>query len=501
MAAIDFLTQFNNNLKALGEFKLTDLYNSIATSNLSLKSVENKLDKDSLVQSFGWISDFYKVINSIKNIINNPRMHLKLIKDLTIASNANKVDNDGFLDTVKDGRLWNVKGDKRSPHRVYNNFQEDDIAIYENKFVKILIDNMFEFVLKRIIFLSRRINSMSQIAGNIDINYDNIAHFNNLSLLDEDTDDTESMLITSSDPIADIYKKLFILKVKLNQLRSTSFYKECSRGKKINSENLKVTKMLLMVNEYNACYKLWVKIRSDKYSPDTDIADNKYYFSNYVSTKLLYNLLWKGYLIESGNDCVNFNCDKLHITDLVLKKNNLFCTINTLNSGDIDIKIELVNKNYIVDKEENLVSKLISRMIIKYEQDLNIDLLEPESATIELNKTINNLVNSQYDNCFIITPCENLINNSHIMTITSDNKVLDSNIDRIIQAMSIFIEGDSYIYSNKCPICGFKSINYDEINYNCLNCNSVWTVLTANKNNKNQDILWIKNLSEQPQYH
>jgi Zn finger protein HypA/HybF involved in hydrogenase expression len=52
----------------------------------------------------------------------------------------------------------------------------------------------------------------------------------------------------------------------------------------------------------------------------------------------------------------------------------------------------------------------------------------------------------------------------------------------------MLFETSTYIYENKCPVCGKKYVALNEHNYTCEDCKSVYSLLTVD----DKEMLWIK---------
>ena len=84
-----------------------------------------------------WVTKCQKVIEKIQAITNNLRINVKYIKDVKRAEDASKMDRQAMHMTIKDSKLWKEKENGQySVEFIHTNAIEDDIAIYENKFIK-----------------------------------------------------------------------------------------------------------------------------------------------------------------------------------------------------------------------------------------------------------------------------------------------------------------------------------------------------------------------------
>ena len=117
-----------------------------------------------------------------------------------------------------------------------------------------------------------------------------------------------------------------------------------------------------------------------------------------------------------------------------------------------------------------------------------------------INSTIDELTQEGYTNAFIITPFRS-INHPQTIMVSPHTRKLDNNIVNLLRSFAIFIEGDEFIYSRKCPVCGSFLVNFDNIEYECLNCSTIYTILNSGKQDDRRDMIWIKKINNQANIH
>ena len=72
---------------------------------------------------------------------------------------------------------------------------------------------------------------------------------------------------------------------------------------------------------------------------------------------------------------------------------------------------------------------------------------------------------------------------------------IDANVKSMIDSCIIFAEGDNYIYSHICPVCGlYVDGEQDDGNCYCANCDSAYSLMSHGRNNKVKESVWIKRL-------
>ena len=110
-------------------------------------------------------SDFESLLQSIRVIFKEPRLFLKKENVVMHAELASKINNTTLKQTYKDEKLWRIKEGQPSPEYVHSYVYEDDTAIYENRFVCYLIDEVLKAVSKKINELAVAVETLNRKIG------------------------------------------------------------------------------------------------------------------------------------------------------------------------------------------------------------------------------------------------------------------------------------------------------------------------------------------------
>ncbi|MFW5780337.1 MAG: DUF2357 domain-containing protein [Bacillota bacterium] len=227
---------------------------------------QNKILQNKIVENFSvddsWINIIGSLLFSLEQVVKNPH---KFITDEEIIVNVEKArkitgktirhlsSHTNYIRSV------NEKGEIM-PSKVMTKRMEEELSIYENRFV-------YSLILRIISFLEQRYTAIKE---QIDIH------------------ETTSLAMQSKIPLSngnrleyDLNLKVFVkpqnnLNIKANQenlekiellrkrvlaLRGTPFFKILSGTKPINPPIMK-TNIINMQKDYNNCYKLWIFISS-----------------------------------------------------------------------------------------------------------------------------------------------------------------------------------------------------------------------------------------------
>ncbi len=170
----------------------------------------------------------------------------------------------------------------------------------------------------------------------------------------------------------------------------------------------------------------------------------------------------------------------------------------TLNTSDnmLLLGVDLLYFANKFIKTLNLRQKRGANYAIEIAPNLKHMFYTKEKLKSYIDDTVEQYQKEGYDNCFVITPFETIVHPNAIM-VSPHTRKLDKNIVNLMNSFAIFIEGDEFIYSRKCPVCGSFLVNFDTINYECLNCNTSYSIMSSGKkeDSSRRDMIWIKRIT------
>ena len=205
----DITSDLTERLAALGE--------------LSLQSFSIEHDR-------AFLREVSSVLNVIVSIIYHPHLSNKREEVIIRVEQAQQVGQDAFLETLKDGRLWKKHGIRMIPEEIHYYQHEDELRIYENRFIGFLVDVIDRELAKFSAFYLSRLPTLTA------------------------TDDT-----LDSNEIGAAIVEIDRLRRKTQFIKNTHFYKEVSRGKPISAK-IQPTNILLKDRLYRFCFKFYRSI-------------------------------------------------------------------------------------------------------------------------------------------------------------------------------------------------------------------------------------------------
>ena len=204
---------FFNNLDALDIKSLQDL-----SFNSDLK----------------FFDDVNFILSVIISIVVHPHISTKGENIVLRSDQIGSVQNDMFLQTLRDSQLWKHNQEKEMiPEYVHYYQNVDEIRIYENIFICMLIN-----------LLNEELNKYSSFYQSMIVTYRG--------------EDTLSM---SDDNVFVAFSKIEILKKKIRRIKETNFYKMVSKGG-VKLSHITPTNILLKDRLYNYCFKFYRKLIS-----------------------------------------------------------------------------------------------------------------------------------------------------------------------------------------------------------------------------------------------
>ena len=224
-------------------------------NNISHNFVSESVSLDSK-----WIDEIEAGIFHIEKIVKEPKTFIKDEEYIIDVERAKKTSSRTIRHLASHTRnIANVENDEVKPKRVLTIENEEDLGIYENRFVAALIARLQIFVEKRYKDINDKMtrNEVTSLTmdsefafGTTDIKY-------NLSLVMKqppiETDELRTNL-ENLDRIDNLRKRLRIM-------TNTEFYKMLSHLKPVRPPIAK-TNILKMNVDYHAAYKLWLYISS-----------------------------------------------------------------------------------------------------------------------------------------------------------------------------------------------------------------------------------------------
>ena len=403
----------------------------LAKEQLYIDSFYSNLDvlSDKSIQDLSFTNDlkFFNSINFILSVITSivvkPHISNKREEIIIRSDLVSSFPSETFQETMKDPSLWKIKDLQYYPEYLHYFQNVDELNIYENRFICMVID-----------LIDEELRKMNE--------------FYSLLVLSLDEKDT---LSSDEDYVNEAFNKIHILEKRIKKIKSTYFYRFIS---KTNTKILHVvpSNILLKDRLYNYCFKFYKKMigYTNKELLYRDFAS--YYFVILLKTLKKHNFK----LSRNNNKEFIFLKNKLNFAEPIRFSSTQFIVeLKMVDRKMIDIKV--INKD---------VKKVQSNTLLLVEPKLNInvniDHLEIENSSIEF-----------------ITPW----NRGYIQDDKAKSIKQNTMNEYALMEQNLFdkmkiVKGSKNIYSKFCPLCKSKALDEDADNnvFICEDCLSSYVI-------------------------
>lgn len=373
-------------------------------------------------------NDINFILSVIISIISHPHLSNKGEDIIVKVGQSGALKDDSFKKTIKDARLWKRRNNQMIVEEVYNYVNVDELKIYENVFIVMVIR-----------LIDNQINKYDEFYNSL------------ISVVNDNFD------CLSNDKVADAFDKLNFLKNKIRKIKETFFYKEVSKNFKPIAK-VQPTNILLKDHLYNLCFKYYKKSIT-KNEDEVSRHDFKTYF---------YILLLKA---------LKKNDFKLYpsLVNQTMDKNNIYKS-----------NLSFSKKNYHIGlKYDNGIHGFIFLVVnTDFNKKANRHLLfiDETNNYIQFEKNYTQEFDKEYETCEVISLWniayyQDSINKRYYNLVSEEKMMEDYVLDRLL-----VVEGSHKIYSKYCPICKNKNIDYEDDECTCLSCSSKYNLYV--KNNK-----------------
>ena len=189
------------------------------------------------------------ILSVITSIIAHPQISNRDEDIIERAEQVGNITNEALKQTIRDASLWKEKDFELVPEYIHYHQHIDDLKIYENIFIGMLIHLIDTELTKYDVFYQRLIPSMQ----------------------------TDALFIEESEKNEKTLTKIDSLKRKMLHIKNTAFYKEISKVN-LNLRKIQPTNILLKNKLYNLCYKFYRKFVIYEDNKNLQIDFKKYYY-------------------------------------------------------------------------------------------------------------------------------------------------------------------------------------------------------------------------------
>ena len=415
-------------------------------------------------------SDFEALLEKLYTIFKSPKLFLKKENVIFRSEVATKVDNTTLKATYKDEKLWRQKRGEMTPEYMHSFVYEDNYAIYENRFLTYLIDQVYADVTKKVNSLILSVETLnSQMGGGKDARF-------TLGEYVDYVGDNLPTLTTDQDATVGIIKSLVNIKKKLNLLKNTNVYKDCKKEGDFNVKGLKPTNILLKDTNYHYCYAFYLNYLNT----DPSLKNQQSMYVSFVTVNILGALVDMGFEIDEENDKIGLaNTGVMRYSDITLRKPPFSVSLSKDGSSDIVLKVSLPDSNQ---------SKYVFRV-------LNSDMVSTIQGYTTLADYVKTSASSDAIRTFVVNDVEKIddFGALYVLPSTSASSLV---IKRALKSCFMLARGSSFVHERYCPICGSNLVSREDEYISCESCESKYHVFEY----EYVDYVWFKDMPRECEY-
>ncbi|MBE0700899.1 MAG: DUF2357 domain-containing protein, partial [Acholeplasmataceae bacterium] len=258
-------------------------------------SGENKIYQKSIseTKTFDeeWIQTIESYFPSLDKISKDPKSGLRYDQEVTAIEKAKKTNSDSIKHLAANTHLIKeVRPDMVVPKRILVTQAEIEYGIYENRFIKTLIERLFKFVNDRYSIVKDNIDAYENKHFNLSSNFNIRTTEVNMEIDIKLKEELDSDSVSSYNH--ELLGRITSLLKKVNGLKISPFMESVKKAKPVVPPIMK-TSIILKNVDYKNAYLLWLFL--DKYNTlayDIDVKEqnlsfDKYYLKNIYQTALI----------------------------------------------------------------------------------------------------------------------------------------------------------------------------------------------------------------------
>lgn len=331
--------------------------------NKNTKSViDVKTSIESKRTDTSWIDLVERCIPYIDTIMRNPRRFIVQEEDIVPIEKVKWITEESVKHLAQHTNLIHHvdEDDNVTPSKLLNVYREETTNLYENRFIKSLVDNLYIFVNDKL----KESDQTSFIKTNNIVVYnaetktknDNVKisvsleSFNKNNLVDEEKE-------------KELQKKIETIKEVVESFKGSSFIKELRGCEPVRSP-IRKTNTILKDKNFMKAVELWEYIERNTYKPIVEIKNEELDNSNkYKNAFDMAYFLQNEILKEDSKDEYSFNKNEFGkvISNAIYEKN--------MSKEDIEkiVLKEIENISKKKDEEEKKVNKFFLDIYKNYE--------------------------------------------------------------------------------------------------------------------------------------
>jgi len=465
-------------IKYLADFSLCleDLYGDTIDVRRMFRDADS--GKLNIVDSMSWLEDFKKTLTCLQRILGHEHLHVKFLKELVKVQVASRIDQEGFAMTLREPRVWKKSDTGLRPEEVYTTLYEDEYAIYENRFIKMLIDAMIDY-------LTAIRNEIGESLGTVQTYFSSKIMTASALRIKEKYNtrevDDERILAVDGDPVVELYNDVDTMLRKIKHFKSSRLYKECAKKPPIIGP-IQPTNILTKDYSYRVCYlfyKRLAKMRNHEKDVVSALRTNGLLRILYALNKSGYRLMRTTYVSKISEDLYG-------IDSITMQNNFVRIQINTLGAGELLFNISM----RVIDKSnpgQELSPRFKSSVLLKF-----TDATPKAAEKIVEEYRKEKLRSGIYDEAYVAIYSRKPAEADGVFNFANKGDFGSRMVEDFIRSLTMQLDGSHKIFSKRCPICGNRYAGEGDV-HTCFYCESKWSLVEELGAEK----VWLKRIRKE----
>lgn len=353
-------TQLKNSILKLNKYQGEN--KSIKAYYRNLDEIDlGSLQNFSLEKDYEFFDEISFILSVITSIISRPQISNRGEDIIIRADMAGHISTESFKEVFKESNLWKEKNLEMVPEYVHHYQYTDELKIYENIFIGMII---------KLIDI--------ELAKYKDFYVSLIPSFD---YLDE--------VVLEDKKIEEILNYIDKLLRKLRHIKNTYFYREISKCN-LTLKNIQPTNILLKNRLYNYCYKFYKKFI--QYIDQESLLED---FKSYYKVNILKVFKEKKFILDESKS------QKLNDLSFVFNDYKVQLTLNE-NKPSINLSITLgnvtANHQLLLDVErnslnfseakigDNITNSVVTLWNLYDVNNLNVPIFKNQTSEYEIVK-------------------------------------------------------------------------------------------------------------------
>ncbi len=468
-SVVKYLAEFSKRLDS-------DYGNAVALDRLFADADNGKLN---IADDLSWLADFARTLDFIQRILGNEHLHVKYVKQIVKVQTASRLDSEGVALTLKEPRFWKNSDRGPRPESIYMNVFEDEYAIYENRFIKMLIDEIIHY-------LSGELTELADSLGNLRAYFGSrLTAAGALRISDDHTRDRENaddkrVLAEGENPIVEVYDRVETLLKRALKFKNSTLYREC-QGKPVSGA-IQPTNILTKNPAYRECYlfyKRFTAMRGHGLHMTDALFDNGMF-------RLLYAMHRCGYK-PVGSPSLTRLTDGMRTCQRVRMQKDNFTVELTVCEKDELLLTTYMRKNAQVRIEESAEERerrYSSRILVKVSNCTAEECAELAEAYRKEK------IAQGYDDAYLAVYSRKPTDAEGVINFANKGDFGCRAAEDFVRSLSMQLAGSHKIFGKRCPVCGAKCASTGGSLIFCLTCDSTWSLVWEGETEK----VWVKRI-------